>query len=90
MLYFIDPYRIRENQNMNIILKSYKCTDHLPFLPNNVGYINISELSIKPEDTKSPAIAFSGNYNLDLFFAFHFHYHYKRVLFGLLLPRASD
>lgn len=90
MLYCIDPYCIREKYNMNIILKPYKFTNHLPFLPNNVGYINISELSIKPEDTKSPAVAFSVNYNLDLFFAFHFHYHYKRVLFGLLLPWASD
>lgn len=46
------------------------------FLPNSVGYINISELSIKPEDTKSPAVTFSVNPNLDLISALHFHYCY--------------
>ena len=86
MLCFIDPHCVKENYSTNIILKSSKCTDHLHFLQNNAGSINISELSIKQEDTKSPVVVFSVNHYLNLTSAFHFHYHNKRVLFDLFLP----
>lgn len=80
--------------NINIILKPYECRDHLQFLQNYAGYINIKALTIKSENTKSPLVLFFLNCSLDLISVFHFIFCIlfspKRVLFGLLLPLTSD
>lgn len=75
MLCFIDSAYIKENYNMSITSKFYECRDDLQFLQNNAGYIFMSELNTKPEDTKSLPVVFSLNCNSDLISEFHFHYH---------------